>query len=211
MKVQSDVASAGEADQPVFNHARGHANQAQRMRMAAALVTGDVKNTHQLTLGRHDRCRRAGEKVIALQKMLGTVNFNPAGLNQRGPDGIGAAVLFMPGRAATQRHALGLAKKISMAKCVHQSATLVSEDNHALAVPNLFKQEFHHWSRIRQQIVVTSECVTQSGATGMLGLQQTTGWQQTGGKTAPPGTRDTFIDAVDRAVAMFQQMQACLA
>jgi hypothetical protein len=179
--------------------------------MAAALVTGDVKYTHQLTFGRHDRCRRAGEKVIALQKMLGTVNFNPAGLNQRGTNGIGTAVLFMPGRAATQRHALGLAKKISMAKCVHQSATLVSEDNHALAVPNLFKQKFHHRSRIRQQIVVTSECVTQSGAAGMLALQQTTGRQQTGGKTALPGPRYAFIDTVDLAIAMFHQMQASLA
>ena len=143
--------------------------------------------------------------------MLGPVDFNPAGLDQRGANGVGATLLFVPVGSARQGDPISPAQKIGMTQGMQQRAALVGQDHHALGVAHLFKQMFHHRARMGQQLVVAPQGAAQVGGTGVLGVVQVSGGQQTCGQTAPPRARHALIKSVGRTVAMFKQMQSGLA
>ena len=96
VQVQTDMAPTTGDDQAVFNHARRRADQPQRVRMPAALLSGDVEDAQQFATGRHDGRSGAGQETVAFKKVLGAVDFDRAGFGQRGADGVGAAMLLVP-------------------------------------------------------------------------------------------------------------------
>ena len=94
---------------------------------------------------------------------------------------------------------------------MHQRSPVVGQNDHALAVPYLLEQVFHHRAGVRQQIVVARQGVAQVAATGVLGIAQPAGGQQARSQAALPGTGKALVDGAGRAIAEFQQMQPCLA
>ena len=62
VQMQADVALAGRCDQAVLDHAGRRADQAQRVRVrvAAAVVTGNIQNAQHLARGRHNGRGGAG-------------------------------------------------------------------------------------------------------------------------------------------------------
>ena len=98
-----------------------------------------------------------------------------------------------------------------MTQRVHQGATLIGQNHHALAVAHLLEQEFHHGSGVRKEIDVEGQCVTQANGAGVFSFRQACIGQQPSCHAAPPGASDALVDPVERKVAVFLQMQARLA
>ncbi|MDZ7904825.1 MAG: hypothetical protein U5N55_02940 [Cypionkella sp.] len=135
--------------------------------------------------GGQDGRSRAGQETVALQKMLAAMDLHRAALHQRGANGVGAPVRFVPRGAAGQRHTLGLAHKTHIAQGVHEHAVLVGQHHHALAVAHLLKHIFHDRARVGQQRMAVGQRLAQAGATRMVG-GSTAGGRQACGQTAVP-------------------------
>lgn len=210
VQVQPDVAFAGGRQQAVFDHAGGRAHKAQRVGVAVAVVARDVEDAQQLARGRQDGRSRAGEKVVALQKMLAAVHLHRAGLGQRRADGIGAPVGLVPGGTAGQRHALGLVHKVRIAQRVHEHAAPVGQHHHALAVAHLLEQVFHHRPRMRKQLRVAGQHLAQRAAAGVVDGLRPPGGQQAGRHAARPGARQALVHQAAGALARVQQVLASL-
>jgi hypothetical protein len=75
--------------------------------------------------------------------MFRTIDLHAHGFGQCCADGVGAALPFIPAGPGHQCHAFGFAEKVRVAQSVHQNAALVGQDDHAVAVPDLFEEVLH--------------------------------------------------------------------
>ena len=154
MEMQPHMAAVTRLEQAVLDHLGCRPHHAEGMWMAVAALAGNVEHPQNAAIRPGDRRRRAGEKAVALQKMLGPMDRDGHSLGQRGADGIGAAVGLMPGCARHQRHALGTVEKPGIAQGMQQESGLVCQDDHAAAVTHLAVQIFHDRPCMRQELVL---------------------------------------------------------
>ena len=204
------MALAARHQQPVFDHVGGGADQPQRVRIAPAVFAGDVQNAQYLPGGRQDGCGGAGQKAVALQKMFCAVHFHGRHFGQRGADGVGAALLFVPRGAAGQGHPFGLAQKVGVTTGVHQRAAGAGQHHHALAVAYLLKQVLHHGARMRQQLLVVAAQLPQGLVFQVVGVAQSPGGQQAAVQAALPRPCQALVHEAEGALARFQQVLAGL-
>ena len=187
---------------------RGHADQAAGMRMATALVW---KCQNAGSSPRADMIGAAAQVKPLRSRKCSAPYLDAAGFRQRRADGIGTAVLLVPGRAALQCHSLGLAQKIGIAQRVHQRAQPVGKNDHALGMADLLEKMFHHRARVGEQIMVAGRKMAHVAGAGMGRVGQTPGRREARIQTASPRTGDPFVDCAGKAVTVFQQMIARLA
>ncbi len=211
VNVQADVLAAGCREEPVFDHPRCRADQSQCVRMPGAFLSGYVQNAQQLSSCRDDRRCCTGEKAVALQKVLGAVDFDGRKLCQSGPDGVGASVVFVPRGPAAERDALCLAQEVGIPQGVHQGALLVGQNDHVLVVPDLIKQVFHDRAGMGQQLMVACESLGQPASCAVFSGRYPPGGQQSCRQAAVPRTRQTLVNGPTGALAVSKQVSPGMA
>ena len=207
MQVQAQLVPTAGGDEAVLDHARGRADQAQRMRMPAAVVSRNVEYAQQRAGRRHDGRGCTGEETVAIEEVLTAVDLDAADFGQRRADGVGSTVPFVPRDATRERNALGLVQKIGVSQPVHQRAAFIREDHDALAVAHLLEQELHHGPGMREQVLVDRQRVAQFRAAERAGIVEPAHRQQAGGHAALPGAGQACVHLAGRAVAVLQQLQ----
>ena len=154
VQVQPDMALASGGDEAVFDHPGGGVDQAQRMRVAAALVAGNIEDAEQFTVGRNNGRGRAGEKAVALQIVLAAMHDHRCLLGQGRADGIGAAPGLGPMGAWAQRHALGTAGHVTVTQGAQQHALGVGQDQQAGCAGHLLGHVVQHRLGVRHQRIL---------------------------------------------------------
>lgn len=208
--MQANTAATACHDHAVLDHAGGGTHEPQGVWMPATLVARHIENAQQLTGGRDDGRRSAGQKTIALQKVFTPVDFHCTGLGQCSANRVGTAVVLMPRSSTRQSHALGPAQKFGRPQGVHEHALAVGQHHDALAVANLFKQIIHDGTGMRQQFMVCRQRVAQGIGVEVVNGRYTRGGRKACGQTATPRTRQTFVHHARQALAVRQQVGTCL-
>jgi hypothetical protein len=208
VQVQANFVLATGDKQAVLDHARRDTYKAAGVRMPKAVITGNIQDAGQLATGGHDRCGRAGKEAVALKEVLGAMNLDDFGLSQRRAYRIGSTMLFMPGSAAAQGHAFGLAQEFGIPQRVHQRAAIIGQDDHALRIADLLEQVLHHRARVRKQPMIARKKVAQLATAGLHCLGHAPVSDQARIQAASPGTGNPVVEGIGKAFAMLQQMPA---
>ncbi len=208
MKTQAQDLAVTRVEQAVFDHLRRGAHQAKGMRMAAALVAGDVEHAEQSAVRRAHRGGGAGEEAVAVEVVLGAMHDHRTALGERRADGVGAAMAFMPGSTRHQRNAFGTIDEVGIAQRLQQHAAIVGEDHHAAGVARLGVQVFHHRPGMSDQFALTLGRAQYSATVKQRCIGQAANRNQAGFSASTPGSRDNGRHQLGRRrlVAFDQQM-----
>lgn len=211
MEAQAQGLAVARVEQAVLDHLRRRAHQAEGVRVAAALVAGDVEHAEQAPVRRRHRGGRAGEEAVAFEIVLGAMHDDGTSLGERGADGVGAAVPLVPGGAAHQRDALGAAEEIRVAEGLQQHTAVVGEDHHAAGIARLGVQVFHHRPRVGDEFLLTLGGARELEAVELGRLGQAADGGEAGREAAAPGARHGGTDEFGgRRLAAFDEQMARL-
>ena len=194
MKPQAQAAplplSVARVEQPVLDHARRRAHQPERVRVIAAMITGDVQRAEHPPARVVDRHRCAGQEAIALEVVLLGVDDDWLVVGQRCADGVGAAVLLVPDRARPQRDALRPTHEVRVPLAVQQHPVGARQDAHAGAVAGLLVQKLHHRLRVRHELPLPLELARELRARGVRRAEHASVRLQPGVPAASPRARE---------------------
>lgn len=194
--------------QPVFDHEGCGSHQGEGLRVAAAVVAGDVEhNVQPARRTEHGGCG-AGQKAVALQIIFGAMEGGGAGFGQGRTDGVGASVGFMSERAGAQRDALGAAEEIGIAQAVQQQPARRRQRHQPVGVAHLPEDEVHHRASLGQEVVLDRQRLAQLAISAQRWLQQGTHRAEPGMATALPRAAPGFIDQATGHFARLGQPSA---
>jgi hypothetical protein len=150
------VVVAGVKD-PVFDHAGSRSDQRKGVRVVAAVVARDVEHAAQLAIRGAHRRGGAGQEAVALEVVLGAMYDHGPALGQRGANGVGATVGFVPQSARAQRDTVSARNKVQVTQAVQQEATRIRQNHQAARVTHLVGHEGHDRAGVRQEVVLAGQ------------------------------------------------------
>jgi len=194
VEADQDVLGMGRLEQPLFDHRRRQAGEAQGVALLGAVIAGNVEHAEQAAIGAEDRAGAAGQEGVVLHEMLGAEHRDRLFLGQRGADGVGAAQVFVPRGAGGEHHPVGAADEIGIADGFQQQAAGVGQDHHAAGFANLLVDVFHHRPAQRQQCPVAFLFGFQRQPVDPVAGGAEAGFAQSETAAALPGAGDQRID-----------------